>query len=317
MVVGVADGLLRHAARHDHRGLVLLHRYRREPPAGARRLSVAFPSLAVFAVLRVPLDRASDMISSFLQAYVFVVRIDRFLHECEMDKYQQLSRGQDDKIGFEGATLKWFRNEPRPAYTENDPLLSVEPPAPFRLRNLRIDFVRGGLDVVFGPHGAGKSSLLLALLGEMELLGGRVHLPRGDGLGSEPRVRFDDSFSLCKTTAYCPQQPWVQNKTVRKTSRLASRSTTGAIGPRLMPSTCCRICRLSPGATSRWRGKTGLGSLRAKDSESRWPGLSTAEPSASSTAASAPWMLPPPSTSWSTPSWALSWRAGPAFSQPT
>lgn len=182
------------------------------------KTSVAFPALAVFAVLRVPLDRVSDMISFVLQAHVSIVRINKFLNESETDKYLQLSRPQDDTIGFEDdtigfecATFKWFGDDPKPSYNETDPLL--EPPPPFRLRNLRAKFFSGGLNVVMGHSGAGKSSLLLALLGEMELLSGRVHLPLDDAC--EPRRFGGHPFSLSKTAAYCPQVPWIQDKTVR------------------------------------------------------------------------------------------------------
>ncbi|PNY27495.1 ATP-dependent bile acid permease [Tolypocladium capitatum] len=174
--------------------------------------SVAFPALAVFAVLRVPLDRVSDMISFVLQAHVSIIRINEFLNESETDKYFQLSQSQADMIGFEDATFKWFGDDPKRGCNETDPLL--EPPPPFRLRDLRIKFLPGGLNVVIGHSGSGKSSLLLALLGEMELLSGRVHLPLGDA--SEPRRSAGNPFNLSNTAAYCPQVPWIQNKTVRE-----------------------------------------------------------------------------------------------------
>jgi ABC-type Mn2+/Zn2+ transport system ATPase subunit len=46
------------------------------------------------------------------------------------------------------------------------------------LIDLNIDFPIGKLSIICGPTGSGKTSLLMALLGELECLGGRVFLPR-------------------------------------------------------------------------------------------------------------------------------------------
>ena len=47
----------------------------------------------------------------------------------------------------------------------------------FKLRDINIDFEEGKLNVIIGPTGSGKTSLLLALLGEMDLISGKVFLP--------------------------------------------------------------------------------------------------------------------------------------------
>ena len=57
----------------------------------------------------------------------------------------------------------------------------------------------------------GKSSLLYALLGEMNLLQGRCFLP-------SPVVReagIDPGKALTDTVAFCPQSPWLLNDTIR------------------------------------------------------------------------------------------------------
>lgn len=67
----------------------------------------------------------------------------------------------------------------------------------FRLSNLSVECVYGGLTVISGPVGSGKSSFLLGLLGEMRLLKGDMFLPRSEGI------------------AYAAQSSWLQNKTIR------------------------------------------------------------------------------------------------------
>lgn len=62
-------------------------------------------------------------------------------------------------------------------------------------------FKRGAINLVVGPTGAGKTSMLMALLGEMHYLPAGpesyVALPREGGV------------------AYAAQESWVQNETIR------------------------------------------------------------------------------------------------------
>ena len=67
-----------------------------------------------------------------------------------------------------------------------------EPPC---LKNINLSVKAGQLIAVVGQVGSGKSSLVSALLGEMDKLGGRVN--------TTGRV------------AYVPQQAWIQNCTLR------------------------------------------------------------------------------------------------------
>lgn len=67
--------------------------------------------------------------------------------------------------------------------------------AEFRLQDISVDFVEGGLNVVAGPSGSGKTSLLLSILGETVLQAGDVTKP--------------------KNVAFAPQSPWLQAKSFR------------------------------------------------------------------------------------------------------
>ncbi|KAL6803468.1 P-loop containing nucleoside triphosphate hydrolase protein [Trichoderma sp. SZMC 28012] len=168
---------------------------------------VAFPALAIFAVLRIPLDRMSSMISFILQAQVSIGRIEKFLKEKETSREEQLMGSDARMIGFENATLEWSVQDVGIGAGEDIQPAENPPTQEFRLSNLEIKFHKNGLNLVCGPSGSGKSSLLLALLGEMELLRGRVHLP----LAEQP-IGDDTSIS---DAAYCPQEPWIMNQTIR------------------------------------------------------------------------------------------------------
>ncbi|CAK7894389.1 ATP-dependent bile acid permease [[Candida] anglica] len=160
---------------------------------------IAFTSLSLFTLLRSPLDQLSDMTSIVLQSKVSLDRVDDFLNEEESSKYEQLGQEAGPNspyIGFENATFSWNSK------AETD----------FKLKDLNVDFKAGKLNVVIGPTGAGKTSLLLALLGEMELTAGKVFLP---GIIPRDELIIDPRTGLTESVAYCSQAAWLLNDTIK------------------------------------------------------------------------------------------------------
>jgi ABC-type multidrug transport system fused ATPase/permease subunit len=153
----------------------------------------------------------AESITFWLGAQVSLIRIDNFLKEQETKKFTQLSQSDASVIQFESATLAWPASKsPETSAEESIPLTEL----PFKLQSLQLDFKKDMLNVVCGPTSSGKTSLLLALLGEMDLIGGRVLFPREvAGVGSATWQISMDSFS--ETTAYCPQEPWIMNRSIR------------------------------------------------------------------------------------------------------
>ena len=173
--------------------------------------SVAFPSLAMFGVLRIPINRMADSITFLLQAHVSLLRISNFLEERETGKYIQLSLSDASLIGFNDATLAWPASRSANCSDVGGiPLADMPSTQPFRLHCHRLEFQLEALNVICGPSGSGKSSLLLALLGEMNLIRGQVFLPH-----KETGLRAPTNH-LSETTAYCPQEPWIMNRSIRK-----------------------------------------------------------------------------------------------------
>src|SRR6266496_2680412 len=117
---------------------------------------------------------------------VSLERIDQYLNEEEEIDEAPISNSLvnvDHSPSFSKATLSWSNPE------DDD--------TQFQLKDLDITFSKAELNLIVGPIGSGKSSLLLALLGEMRLIQGQFYLPRHDGV------------------AYVSQTAWLQNATIR------------------------------------------------------------------------------------------------------
>ncbi|KAI8870709.1 hypothetical protein GQ42DRAFT_107640, partial [Ramicandelaber brevisporus] len=72
----------------------------------------------------------------------------------------------------------------------------------FKLSSLNVRFPTGKLSVIAGNTGQGKTSLLLALLGEMTRIEGDIVLPTTDG-------------NTIKDVSYVAQTAWLRNATIR------------------------------------------------------------------------------------------------------
>ncbi len=128
------------------------------------------------------------------------------------------------KLGFEHATLRWNTGKKSDVEVKTPPKKTIEPPSPtssdgttavdtpetviFNLTDLTLDFPIGKLTIITGPTGAGKTGILIALLGEMELLEGKTWLPK-------ETTGVDSQTGLRNSIAYAAQTPWLQQKSIK------------------------------------------------------------------------------------------------------
>ncbi|EMC96893.1 hypothetical protein BAUCODRAFT_106032 [Baudoinia panamericana UAMH 10762] len=171
--------------------------------------SIAFTALSLFSLLRIPLDQLADMVAHVQESKVSVDRVEEYLNEAETDKYKQLEADEKDEegqplIGFDRATFSWGGKD------ADD----------FKMIDLDMQFKVGQLNVVIGPTGSGKTSLLMALLGEMTILDGSVYLPGGR---SREDLKPDPETGLVECVAYCAQQAWLVNGTIKDNIVFASK----------------------------------------------------------------------------------------------
>lgn len=170
--------------------------------------SVAFTALSLFGILRYPLDQLADMIAHVQESKVSVDRVEEFLNEDETEKYEQLSHDIKDEagelvIGFDKATLTWGGKDE----------YNSEGQSAFQMIDIDLRFLVGRLNIIVGPTGSGKTSLLMALLGEMTLIQGTVYLPGGH---SREELQKDPETGFTESIAYCAQQAWLANDTIKQ-----------------------------------------------------------------------------------------------------
>ncbi|XP_044142673.1 multidrug resistance-associated protein 1-like [Bufo gargarizans] len=136
--------------------------------------SKVFTTISLFNILRLPLFDLPTVISSVVQTRVSLNRLQHFLcgEELAPENIETHYKG-NHAVGFLGASFQWEQNGS-----------SI-------LKDLHIKIPEGSLVAVVGQVGSGKSSLLSAVLGEMNKLEGTVQRK-----GS---------------VAYVSQQAWIQN----------------------------------------------------------------------------------------------------------
>ncbi|WFC98615.1 hypothetical protein MYAM1_001345 [Malassezia yamatoensis] len=163
----------------------------------------AFTALALFNTLRRPLADLPGLIHWLLNALVSVRRIDNYLQQQETEKYEQLIGDSSDEIAFNPPSYTKI-GFVHATFTYNS--------GTFQLKNLDCLFPVGEISCVIGPVGSGKSSLLLAMLGELHRVSGSTRIPCPLArLSLEP-----DAHGLIESIAYCSQNPWLLGTTVRE-----------------------------------------------------------------------------------------------------
>ena len=133
--------------------------------------------------------------------------------------------GLDDKVGFRSATVTWPTvPDDEDSDDEDDSLLGAATPSRrlFELQDLSIDFPPREMSIVCGQIGAGKTLLLLALLGEADLLAGQVYCPRSEpdaidlpSLDWSTHLTAENWIVYSKLVAYVPQSAWLQSNSIK------------------------------------------------------------------------------------------------------
>ncbi|KAI5927245.1 P-loop containing nucleoside triphosphate hydrolase protein [Camillea tinctor] len=167
--------------------------------------SVAFVSLGVFKALEVTLSVVPELTTDLLDAWVSVKRIDAYLRGPEISRITK----EAEEVSFDNASIAWP--------SDADPDQGAEDPDRFVLRDINLTFPKGELSVISGKTGSGKSLILAAVLGEVDILSGSIAVPRAPPLHERHDAKANKTnWIIPGAIAFVAQIPWIENATVKE-----------------------------------------------------------------------------------------------------
>ncbi|KAL2137148.1 hypothetical protein VTI74DRAFT_7695 [Chaetomium olivicolor] len=145
---------------------------------------IVFPALALFNLLTFPLAVLPMVITSVIEASVAVGRLTSYLTAEEIQPEAVVVKPAAEAMGEETVQIRdgsfsWNRHENKTV-----------------LKDINFSAHKGDLSCIVGRVGAGKSSLLQSILGDLFKVKGEV--------------------TVHGTVAYVAQSPWIMNATVRE-----------------------------------------------------------------------------------------------------
>ncbi|KAG6333895.1 hypothetical protein ID866_5197 [Astraeus odoratus] len=178
--------------------------------------SIAFTSILVFNEMKFALNALPETFINMLQSFVSLRRIEKYLHAAEVTAVPPLSL-QTQTIALQNATITWPQD--RIQTGSATPSAASTPRNKFVLLDLALSFPEGELSLVCGKLGSGKTLLLLALLGEADVLAGQVICPRSppDALAQfAKQVVLPEDWIVKGVCAYVPQTAWLRNASIKE-----------------------------------------------------------------------------------------------------
>lgn len=140
------------------------------------RVDLIFPAIDLFNLLDSYLRELPRMVTTLLNAYVAMGRIEAFMQEPDKEQNDVVPEGTAE-LSLQNASFAW------PGVEQNV------------LKDITLAFPRG-LTVIYGEVASGKTALLQALLGELDKTAGNFVQPD-------------------EVIGYCAQTPWLQSMSIR------------------------------------------------------------------------------------------------------
>lgn len=149
---------------------------------------IVFPALSLFNLLSFPLAVVPNVITNIVELQVAISRLTKFLNGQELQpnavvQLPKASKDGDVAVLIKNGTFLWSKQKGEESYK-------------VALSNINIEGRKGRLDCIVGRVGAGKLSLIQAILGDL--------------------YRLDGEVKISGKVAYVSQVPWIINGTVRE-----------------------------------------------------------------------------------------------------
>ncbi|RDW69893.1 hypothetical protein BP5796_08290 [Coleophoma crateriformis] len=162
--------------------------------------SVAFTAISLFLQLEGLVSHIPFLMVAAINAKVSADRIEKFLRLPE--KGENTHPGES--VSFHNVSVTFPHDSEHPREDR------------FTLRDLNLSFPNNSLSIISGPTGSGKSLLLAAILGEVEVLSGYIQVPRAPPADQ----RFDNKATAADwiiptAMAFISQTPWIENATIK------------------------------------------------------------------------------------------------------
>lgn len=157
--------------------------------------SIIFPMIELLPHLQGTLGTLPLVVQDYLSARSNAHRMDVFLRRPDQEQF--LKPSSSGCVVFKNASFTWPSHQDKSdSFADNSKGVSHL----FSLRNIDAEFPVGELSIIYGETGCGKSLLLSAIIGEVELLEGSIKAP---------------SAAHGQPVAIVSQSPWLQNATIQ------------------------------------------------------------------------------------------------------
>ncbi|KAI8052837.1 P-loop containing nucleoside triphosphate hydrolase protein [Syncephalis plumigaleata] len=174
---------------------------------------MVFTTVAVFNTLRSAVEQLPELLFWVILCRTSLARIQGFLDQPDVSIKLEDHANHNEmgasvaRIAFVDAEFSWC--------SEDDTTTSINIPnegqptrnTVFKLVDLNVEFIPYELNIIAGPTGSGKTSMLMALLGEMPCKRGQAILPL---YGVNPV-----DLRMQGQVAYVAQQAWLQSRSIR------------------------------------------------------------------------------------------------------
>lgn len=156
----------------------------------------AYTALSLFALLQAPMALILDAIAGLVSALGALTRIGAYLSKPTVS-FSEKGRLAHPPVSSVPNHTAFDEKRSPIMVTAEDYSAGWDPNGPMVIKDLSFEIRPSSINFIVGPVACGKTTLLLAILGEVNHHEGRLDV-------SVPRV------------GYCSQTPWITNGTIQR-----------------------------------------------------------------------------------------------------